>query len=162
VIGANTISASGEMGSRLDTAVVFRASGPDNSFLRAVSGLQGLPARPYEIGAEITVARDGYRLRNATAQFGGFALRAQGEISTLPDFSGTQLGVAVSGPDLRNVALLTGIEELPDGAFELAGMLAIDEGDLRLSEVTAIVGDLRGALAGRIGLAGNSGQFDLE
>jgi len=76
--------------------------------------------------------------------------------------NGTALKVYVQGPELHNVALLTGVPHLPDGPFEVSGDIRIDRGGLIIDNSIATAGTIQGVASGRIGLGSEAGDFDLN
>lgn len=161
LVGENRANASGAVVAGADTELVFSATGPDNTFLQALTGLQGLPARPFDIKARLRYEGAGVRLQEASAVFGEHRVEAEGIVGTGSGLAGTRLDIEASGPELKNVALLTNVPYLPGGPFEVGGKLQISPGQLMLQDATATVGELTGTATGSIGLGNNSGEFDL-
>ena len=100
-------------------------------------------------------------LEGATGVFGDNKLFVDGVIGTDRGLTGTSLTVRASGPELGNVALLTGAPYLPGGPFEVAGLIRIDGDKLYLSEATASAGGMDGSVNGTVGLGADLGKFDL-
>ncbi|MDH3614098.1 MAG: AsmA family protein [Gammaproteobacteria bacterium] len=160
-VGANRLVATGSISGDDDTEIVFSAVGPDNSFLHAMTGLEGLPARPYNVSARIRPDRSGVQLKDASALFGEHRIDVDGIVATRKGFVGTRLDVRASGPELRNVALLTGLLYVPGGSYEVTGGLEIDRAGLVVTDLTASVHDMKGSANGRVGLGDNLGDFDV-
>jgi hypothetical protein len=76
--------------------------------------------------------------------------------------NGTALKFFAQGPELNNIALLTGVPYLPRGAFEASGDLHIDRGALFIDDTSLSVGALAGSASGRIGLGSEAGDFDFS
>jgi len=161
IVGENRLEASGAIAAGKDTEVVFRASGPDNTVLQAMTKLQGLPPRPFDITARLQPDSSGIRLHDASAIFGEHRIEADGVVGTGDGLVGTRLDVSARGPELHNVALLTGVPYLPDGPFDMGATLEIERDRLVVSAARAVVGDLRGSASGNVGLGSNAGAFDL-
>jgi uncharacterized protein involved in outer membrane biogenesis len=161
LVGENRASVSGAIAAGADTELVFTATGPDNTFLQAMTGLQGLPARPFDISARMQHNQKGISLAEARAVFGEHRLEAEGIVSTASGFAGTQLDIQASGPELKDVALLTDIPYLPAGPYAVGGNLQINRRQLLLRDATATVGELTGTVTGSVGLGNSSGEFDL-
>ena len=164
VVGKHRLAANGALGRKgsAETELTFNASGPDLSILQAMTGLEGLSARPFDVYARVKPDRVGIMLENAKGVFGDHHLDIDGVIGTGRGLTGTNLRFHADGPELNNVALLTGIPYLPDGPFEFGGRVRIDRDQLHLSEVTATAGGMRGSANGTVELGDDLGEFDLE
>ena len=160
-VGENRVAANGSIREGQDTEVEFSATGPDISFLQPMTGLQGLPKKPYEVSARIKPARNGVRIEGATGLFGDNRVNIDGVVSTSNGLSGTQLNFRASGPELHNVALLTGIPYLPRGPFETAGDVEVDRDRFVINNAAATAGALHASASGTIGIGGSAGEFDL-
>jgi hypothetical protein len=160
-VGENRVVARGAISAGADTEVVFSASGPDNSFLHAMTGLEGLPARPYNVSARIRPSRVGIELADAHASFGDHRIAVDGVVALEESLIGTALSVNVSGPELHNVALLTDVPYLPAGPYGASARIAFDRAGLVLDDAEVSVGPLRATADGSIGLRSNAGDFDL-
>ncbi|NND35531.1 MAG: AsmA family protein, partial [Gammaproteobacteria bacterium] len=160
-VGENRVVAHGAISAGADTEVVFSASGPDNSFLHAMTGLEGLPARPYDVSARIRPSRVGIELADARASFGDHRIAVDGVVALKGGLIGTALSVNVSGPDLQNIALLTDVPYLPAGPYDASARIAFDRAGLVLDQAEASVGPLRATADGSIGLRRNAGDFEL-
>lgn len=145
-----------------DDQIDISASGPDMSFLQAMTGLQGVPARPFEVSVRLTPHRDGVRLNNALGRFGDHRLEIDGVLGKGNLASGTDLQIRASGPELHNIALLSGIPYLPTGPFEFESRAIIDDGVLTLQNATASVTGIDGSTSGTIGLQPMGQQIDLQ
>lgn len=164
-VGENRITADGALEGRGNdqTRIRFDASGPDISFLQAMIGLHGIPKRPYTISAEVRPDAAGVRLQDAVGVFGDNRVEANGVVGLNSGLTGTDLRLRVSGSDLDNVALLARAPYLPPGPFKGAGRVRIQEDDrLTLTEATADTAGFSATATGTIGIAANSGQFDLD
>ena len=162
-IAENRVTANGffKGGDGADSEILVEVSGPDISFLEPMTGLQGLPARPYEIFARIRPASAGVHLPEMTAVFGDNRIEVEGIIGTKPGLSGTSINVHAEGPELENIALLADVPLLPDGPFSVAGRIRIEGQQLLLEDATAIVDGAAAAATGSIGLGNDIGDFDL-
>ena len=165
-VGENRITAEGALEGRgsEQTKITFEASGPDISILEAMTGLRGIPQKPYTISAEVRPNPAGIALRGAVGVFGDNRFEADGVVGlNNSGLTGTDLRLKVSGSDLDNVALLAGAPYLPPGPFKGAGRIRIEKaGRLTLTEATADTAGFSATAAGSIGTAANSGQFDLD
>ncbi len=163
VVGDIRIAADGAIGEKgsADTEISFSATGPDISFVQAMTGLQGIPAKPFNVSASVKPDRIGIRLENAKGIFGDNRLELDGVIATGKGMIGTNLIIRGSGPELKNVSLLTGVPYLPNGPFEFGATVQLEKNKLRLSEASAAAGGMDGSATGTVGLADDAGNFDL-
>ena len=161
-VGENRVVARGAISPGADTEIVFSASGPDNSFLHAMTGLEGLPARPYDVSARIRPNPVGIELADARASFGDHRIVVDGVVALKDDLIGTELSVNVSGPELQNIALLTDVPYLPAGAYDASAGVAFNRGGVVLDAASVSVGPLNATADGNIGLRANAGDFDLS
>ena len=164
-VGKNNLSANGAIGGQTssDTEITFNASGPDISFLQPMTGLQGIPQKPYEISAHVRPAKSGIKLQDATGLFGDNKVEANGLIGTKSGWVGTDLHIQMSGSDLTHVSLLARAPYLPAGTFKAAGHVQIDDEDiLTLSDATADTKGFSASAKGTVGLGAKSGEFKLD
>jgi uncharacterized protein involved in outer membrane biogenesis len=161
VIGANRITADGSLraGSRDDSQISFRAVGPDLSSLQGLTGLHGLPAEPFDVTALLRSNPEGVSVDEVVGVFGGNRLEAEGILTDRSGLQGTTLRLHVVGTELANLALLTGIPHLPAGPFDVSGELRFDDEWFVFDEAAATFGDLSATASGRVGLAGQDGEF---
>jgi uncharacterized protein involved in outer membrane biogenesis len=164
VIGENRIVANGEIrkDGRADAEIKINVSGPDNTFIQALTGLDGFPPKPFDISATIKPHDAGIRLDGATAIFGDNRIDVDGVIGFAPGLTGTNLKIGISGPELGRVALLTDIPYMPSGPFEAGANLRFDSQTLRLYQASASAGGLTASANGAIGIGPNAGTLDLE
>jgi len=164
VIGENRITANGSVraGSEDGAEIVLRATGPDISIVQDFTELQGIPARPFDVSARIQSNPAGIRVEEGLGIFGDNRISVDGVVAVQDGMDGTSLQVSLQGPELHNVALLTGVPYLPDGPFNASGDVRIEQKLLLLKDVSATAGGLHGAVSGQVGLGADSGQFDLD
>jgi uncharacterized protein involved in outer membrane biogenesis len=164
-VGENRISANGAIGGQGSdqTEITFSASGPDISILQAMTGLHGIPQKPFTISAHVRPDKAGLKLQDALGVFGDNRVEANGLIGLQGGLAGTDLRVKVSGSDLMNVSLLAGAPYLPAGPFKAAARIQIkDSSLLTVSDATADTKGFSASANGTVGLAANSGQFQLQ
>jgi uncharacterized protein involved in outer membrane biogenesis len=164
IVGENRISANGAIGQKggPDTQISFNASGPDISILGPMAGLEGIQPRAFDISAVIKPDSAGIRLENAEGDFGEIQLAADGVVGIGRGMAGTDLKLSAAGTDLREIALLTGVPMLPDGPFDVSVRARFENEQLRLSEGTASVAEMNGAISGFVLLGANVGDFDFD
>ena len=163
-VGDYRISANGSLtvGSRDDSQISFRAVGPDISILQEFTGLRGLPARPFDVSATIRSHPDGVAIEQATGLFDDNRLEVAGVVAADEGLVGTTLSVEVSGPELGNLEILTGVPYLPDGPFDISGQVRFAKQALQIDRAEAQVGDLVANGTVEVGLAGRAGEFNAS
>ena len=164
-VGENRITANGSVraGSEDGAEIVLRATGPDISIVQDFMDLQGIPARPFDVQSTCAVRiRPELRVEEGLGIFGDNRVSVDGIVSVQDGMAGTSLQVSLQGPELHNVALLTGVPYLPDGPFEASGGVRIEQNMLLLEDVNATAGGLHGVVSGQVGLGADPGQFDLN
>lgn len=164
IVGDNRITADGSLtaGGREDSALSFRAVGPDISILHDFTNLQGLPARPFDVTASIQSHPQGIAVENAVGVFGDNRIEVSGVVVDHATLEGTTLRFQAVGPELSNIALLTGIPHLPAGPYDISGALRIDDDWLVFREAAATVGDLAATASGQLGMADEEGEFAVQ
>lgn len=162
IVGGNRVAANGSIGDGQDTEIEFSAAGPDISFLQPMTGLQGLPEKPYEVSARIRPAREGVKVEDAIGVFGDNRAEIDGVIGTGGGLVGTRLAVRARGPELHNIALLTGVPYFPTGPFEVSAIVGVDRNAIVIDNLKATAREMTGSASGRIGIKDEAGQFDLD
>ena len=164
-VGDNRLVVNGrlETSSNLESRIALQADGPDISILQDFTDLQGIPQRPFDIDVVVRSHPDGILVEEGTGLFGDNRIDAQGTIVLQAGLDGTAGSVRLSGPELQNVALVTGLPYLPAGPFDISGDVAVQGDLLRLDGLVASVGELRGKASGTVAIAGDEpGGFDLD
>jgi uncharacterized protein involved in outer membrane biogenesis len=163
-VGEIRVTADGALtaGSRDDSRISFRAIGPDLAVLQAATGLQGLPPGAFDIAATLRSDPRGIGVDDAVGIFGDNRLELSGILTNEAGFQGTSLRVSATGPELADMAVLTGVPHVPAGPFEIAGELHIDDDWLVFDSLVATVGDLTGSATANVGLGAYSGDFRLQ
>ena len=164
VVGENRITANGSVraGSEDGAEIVLRATGPDISIVQDFTDLQGIPAKPFDVQARVQSDPVGIEIEEGIGVFGDNRIDIDGIIAVQGGMVGTSLQVILQGPELHNVALLTGVPYLPDGPFKASGGVRIEQNLMLLEDVNATVGGMRGAVSGQVGLGADSGMFDMN
>jgi uncharacterized protein involved in outer membrane biogenesis len=164
VVGENRITANGSVrtGSEDGAEIELRATGPDISILQNFTDLQGIPARPFDVRARVQSDPAGIKIEEGVGVFGDNRVSVDGIVAVQEGMAGTSLQISMQGPELHNVALLTGVPYLPDGPFEIGGGVRIERNSVLLETVDVAAGDLLGSVSGQVGLGDASGDFDLN
>jgi len=130
--------------------IEMHASGPDVSVLRELSGIAGLPVRPFDVAIVLTPADKGIAIDQAKAAFGDNRVELTGVFNPDDRYVGTDLQVSASGPGLSEISALQDVQHLPAGAFDIRSHLLIDRQRFILSDVRASAGDLKLSASGHI------------
>ena len=161
VIGENQLQVSGAIGEAADTEIVFLMRGPDISILQNMTALKDLPAKPFEVSAQLKPDAAGIRIQDGRARVGDNLVDIDGVVATKSGFIGTRLAIRGSGSELKNVALLAGVPYLPPGPFEFRGNIGLEQTGVLIDEFRASVGTLRATAKGSVGLDKNTEKFNL-
>ena len=83
-VGANRLTVSGELDSSNAAVdqIAITATGPDISILQDITGLQGIPARPYNVSVRLRPADAGLRLESAVGVFGDNLVEVDGVLDS--------------------------------------------------------------------------------
>jgi uncharacterized protein involved in outer membrane biogenesis len=162
-IGRNQFTAEGEIDATTssDREIRFRLSGDDLSILKSMTGIEGLPPKPFEVAARVRRHSLGVRLVGAEASVGDNRLGVDGVIATGEDFVGTDIEVHAAGPGLAGLPVLGDVEYLPGGPFKADGRLRVTRQGFRLDNVTARAGGLDASATGMV-TPGKAVGVDLD
>jgi hypothetical protein len=163
LVGENRLSADGSMtvGRRADSAIVFRATGPDIAFLQDFTELQGLPEQPFDVQASLRSDPAGIAVRDAFGVVGDNRLELEGTVSNQPGLVGSSLRARASGPELKNIAVVAGIPHLPTGPFDISARVELVTELVRFHEASAQVGELIATGSGEAGLGARAGYLEF-
>jgi len=127
-------AATGRLEGRLGFPPMFRGTdltvvsdGPNASVFTAVTGVS-VPVAPFRINGRAERLDEGFRFHDLRMQLGDYNLEADGRLGELPKLIGTDFDIRAEGPSMVLVSQLTGVADLPDQPFEIAGSF---EGDPR-------------------------------
>jgi hypothetical protein len=102
----------------LSTAeLVLRATGPDISVVQDFTDLKGVPPRAYDVDATFRSDPAGIIIDSGKGAFGDNHIEVDGVVGVRAGMNGTALKIRAQGPELHNIALLTGVPHLPAGPF---------------------------------------------
>ena len=137
-----------EFSTLTDAEFTLLASGPNFAEIAEIANLTA-PAAPFRFAARTERGKKGLRVHEASANVGENQLEFSGLLGEPPRFVGTNLNLTASGPNLRLVSQLAGLDRsLPIEPFKLSGHLDGSPEALRLEAFTASLGesDLSGPL----------------
>ena len=164
-VGDNRFTADGAMEANggADREISFHLSGADLSVLQPMTGIDGLPAKPFEAAARVRHDPLGVRLIGARASIGDNRLEADGVVAMDNEFVGTDLTVHAAGPGLAQLPVLGSVGHLPSGPFDADGRLRVTGQGLQLGDVSLRVGVLEARASGSLGLGDAAGKdMDLD
>ena len=149
-VGDITIDARGELsekgapGNRID----LRAAGPDVSVLRELTGIAGLPEKPFDVAVTLRSEKGGIGIEKATGTFGDNRAEVSGFFNPDDRFVGTDLHLAAHGNDLVNISFLKSVPNLPAGRYDLGAQVTVDKRRVNFKGIKASVGDLNATADG--------------
>jgi uncharacterized protein involved in outer membrane biogenesis len=163
-VGSNRIRADGSLtvGRREDSEISLRAEGPDISVLQDFTELKGLPPSSFAVTARIKSHPTGIAIQEAVGVFGDHRVQADGVVTSNRGLVGTSLQVLMQGPELQDIALLTGIPYLPAGPFDISANLRFETDLLVFEGGEIIVGNVNATASGKAGLGQRSGYLDIS
>lgn len=126
-LGAITVSADGSVDSFVapgNAEFRFDFAGPDAKYVAEVFGIEGLVQAPFDVAGQFRLRGSRFALVDTTAQFAAGEIGIDGWVDlrrgATPDGDVT---VSASGPDLSQVAALSGIRGIPADPFSLSGRI---------------------------------------
>jgi uncharacterized protein involved in outer membrane biogenesis len=138
----------GQLSKLTNTDVTIVATGPNFAEIAAVMNLDA-PQAPFRIAARTERFQKGLRFREASAKVGEYQLELSGFLGEPPTLADTKLNFSASGPDLRLVSQLAGLDRSLSGdPFEISGRFDGTPEEFRLEDLIARLGesDLSGSL----------------
>jgi uncharacterized protein involved in outer membrane biogenesis len=129
-----------DLGSLTGVEGAASASGSELGDISTSLGLDPVIDGPFTVEASVTqsVLGSGFNL-DATA--GGMSARITGVVDSLTDPSILDATVTASGPSIRAVGALTGVEDLPDEAFTVSGGVRWEGFPVTFRQIEINVGD---------------------
>jgi uncharacterized protein involved in outer membrane biogenesis len=162
-IGENVVTADGSMtiGRREDSAITFRAVGPNIAILEDFTNLRGIVPRTYDITASLRSDPRGVALQDVTALFDDIRIELDGVVTDEPGAAGTTLQAKMSGSELHDLVVLSGVPYLPAGPFEVSAQVDIERDRVRFANTEATVAGLVASASGEAGFGQRAGRFDV-
>jgi uncharacterized protein involved in outer membrane biogenesis len=137
-LGDHRLSVEGAVGkppAMIGTDVKVTVSGGDLSMWSSVVDTR-LPEGPYELRGRWVRDEDVVELHDVRLRVGEAELRADGSVTDPPRFSGSDLKVQASGPDLSAFSTLAGLQ-FPARSFEIEGSVKGGDERFRFESVRA-------------------------
>jgi len=131
----------------------------------------GLPDAPFTLEGQFRFEGENVRLGRTRVTLGdGNHIEVEGLVDPHPGLSGSELSVALQGPDLREAgrlaAELVEVPELPAAPFTLAFEVGVEGTGYDIHRLRATLGPAEASLSGRLGvwpdLEGTDLTFDVK
>ena len=137
------------------TRIRMTATGTSLGALTDAAGIEGIPDKPFKVGATVERMANGFSVQDGSVDFGGDHINVHGLIGDKPLERDTSIQFDVRAPDLTATLAGFGIDvaTLPAGGLDLAG-------EIRHQGSGFVVRNLAASLAGAaIRLDGRLGAF---
>jgi len=132
----------------IGTDLTIDSDGPNASLFTAVTGVT-IPVAPFRVRGRFQRTDGGFHFDRFSVQLGDHRANVNGSLGEPPRWVGTDLELRASGPGLALFRELTGLEQLPDEVFGIAGRFKGTPERFTANGLEIVVGesDLRGSLA---------------
>jgi len=140
-VGENSLTANGVIGEpplMLGTDFTFEGGGPDIASIAALAGVK-FPRDSFSVAGRLTRLDKGIAVEGVDVRVGRSTLEVAGTVGDPPEYSGTNLAIKGSGPNLAHFQDLAGIA-LPAEPFEVSGKLVQGQAAIGLEGVRARLG----------------------
>jgi uncharacterized protein involved in outer membrane biogenesis len=141
-------------------SVQARVGGPNFGRIARLAGSEGWPEEAFEIDTRFLRPDEALDIQQFHLLLAGTSIDLEGLIPAFPDMSGSALTLRIEGPDLAPFVTVTGLQNIPDGAFSLAGDVNTSpEGMTRLDvqyEVPLASGGIKGNIGSGEGMTGSA------
>jgi len=147
------------------TSLQIDAQGPDASLLRALVGLDDLPAEAWSAVGGLDIVDSGLHLTEVSASVGSLHARADGRMGTARGLVGTDLQLHAEDPDLAHAMPIFGVQGFPKVPIRAEGRLRVEDSGIRLDGATGTAGDVEVTVDGLIGkphLDGTNGHVSVR
>jgi len=101
--------------------ITLRASAPDAEELRKLIGIAYLPDGPVSLSGRIEKQETELEFTDVMASIGEYSFGVNGTLSNSPLSNRSDLRFSGSGPELRDIGLLFGYDDLPARPFSISG-----------------------------------------
>ncbi|MCK5379567.1 MAG: hypothetical protein KAJ78_09180, partial [Acidobacteria bacterium] len=152
-IGRTTLEVDGTVGDPPEyagTALTIHGNGPNLAHFQDLAGID-LPAEAFEIDGKLVQGEGAITLDSVRARLGRTNLRANGKLSTINGFTGTDLRIHVEDADIGHIAAIAGISGLPPRPLRLDGRVRIEAQGYRIDGLEGALGDIVFEADGKIG-----------
>ncbi len=153
-LGNLGISAKGTVDRLMDPDVgqlAITANGANLKALGQVMGLEGLPAKPYQLSVDVAADSGEITLHSLEFKSESTRLGIQGSLGNWPDMLGLDIKLGASGEDLSVWGPLAGLESLSVKPFVLAGTMRRDDAGRLTATADFSAGQNRLSVGGYLG-----------
>lgn len=126
--------------------------GGDAAYLLGLLNAPGFTDGPLKL--DVSVGRDDADqaiMLRADGQFGEFSLAAEGNVDQLVTPESAALIFKLSGPSLKRVGQMLGVESAPDASYKASGSLRLEQTLLQVEDFRLDTADMRVVAAGQLG-----------
>jgi uncharacterized protein involved in outer membrane biogenesis len=157
-LGEFEIDAAGQMPSLAEArhaSIEAQVQGPNFGRIARLAGNDGWPEEAFDLATRIRQPGEGLLIQAFDLQIGNNSIRLSGRVPGFPSLHGSDLSLAISGPDLASFSPALGLTGLPPGAFRILGDAATGaDGATHVDltyELPLASGKITGALGGPAG-----------
>lgn len=130
---------------------------PDLARLARLAGIENLPGQPVEIKGFARYEPGKVELRALEGRIGDNQFKVTATVTNPPSWSGSDVTLAISGPDIGQLLINRNIEDtLP---FSLDGKIARMDQEIQIKQVKARLGSMQASVDGKLD---NTSAADLQ
>ncbi|MCR9104426.1 MAG: AsmA family protein [Gammaproteobacteria bacterium] len=107
--------------------ITVRASGPDFSVWQRAARRPGYLAEPYEFTGELSDREGLIEFASSSLRIGRHGLSFEGLLGQYPEMLGTDIKMALNGPDLAQLGAVLQVSGLPPQPYAAQAKLAVDQ-----------------------------------
>jgi uncharacterized protein involved in outer membrane biogenesis len=156
VVGESSLRVTGVLGAQplqKGTELSWALTGLDIAEVSAMPGLSmKLPSRSLDVAGHLVVDPEAIALDRVEGTLNSVAFSLEGQLGRDQAWRGSDLRVAIRGPQLQHLNFLAGDLPLPAGAFDASGRIQRTAKGLRVSESQIHLAGARGRVDGEIAL----------
>jgi len=124
----------------LSLGLEFELMGSDLSALREFRIIGDkldmfVPGQPYKATGRFSGASDGWHFESVSGSIGQTRLDISGLISNQPELAGSNFLFSINGPDVHSLLAFQDESELPPGAFDTSGEIALSDNALSIKDL---------------------------
>ncbi|EED35683.1 hypothetical protein NOR51B_1630 [Luminiphilus syltensis NOR5-1B] len=123
--------------------------GPSTEYVTQIIGIETITRGPLSVSLEITPQFD-VMLFNLNGHLGEFLVTGNGDFSDIKSLATTNLTMAASGPDIRQIGRLFNQDNMPSVPFSLGAKLRRENNRLSIYQSRLTAGDLQANLQAEI------------
>lgn len=164
-LGDTTFQVEGELATvagLTGTDLRVEAEGPDASQLAVLADFGVVPPEVFRIEGRGSVLANGYRIHDTVASLGTLTLKGNGLIVSSPGLVGSDVRIHIDDSDLRHLASIAGVADLPSDPIRIEARLQVDESGYRVTGLEATIGEISAEADGFVGLPPKLDGTDLQ